>query len=85
MRTTIDLPDKLFRRVKAAASLRGVTLKEFISRSVEQQLNGSELAEEGQFVQLPLVSSEQPGSRDLTPERIAELLEDGDLHESSGR
>lgn len=31
----------------------------------------------------PIVRSEQPGSLDLTYEKIAELLEDGDL--SSGR
>jgi len=38
MRTTIDLPDPLFRRVKAAAAMEGTSLKELITRFVEQGL-----------------------------------------------
>ena len=33
MRTTVDLPDALFKRVKAEAALRGMRLKEFITQS----------------------------------------------------
>jgi len=84
MRTTINIPDKLFRRAKAVASLRGLTLKDFISQSVEHELIGSEFAYENQHVQLPLVTSKYPGSRALTPGRTAELLEDEDLHLSTG-
>lgn len=38
MRTTIDLPDAVFRRAKARAAMEGVTLKELITRCVEQGL-----------------------------------------------
>lgn len=38
MRTTLDLPDHLFRRVKARAALDGTTLKELITSFVEQGL-----------------------------------------------
>lgn len=38
MRTTVDLPDDLLRRVKARAALGGTTLKELITRFVEQGL-----------------------------------------------
>jgi hypothetical protein len=31
MRTSVDLPDELFRRVKAAAALHGKSLKEFLT------------------------------------------------------
>jgi predicted transcriptional regulator len=31
MRTTIDLPDDLFRRAKAIAALRGATLKDLVT------------------------------------------------------
>lgn len=41
MRTTIDLPDGLFRRVKARAALDGMTLKELITRLVEQGMRRS--------------------------------------------
>jgi hypothetical protein len=33
----------------------------------------------GERVSLPLVPSDHPGSRRLTAERVAELLEDGDV------
>jgi hypothetical protein len=33
----------------------------------------------GQRVSLPLVPSDRPGSRRLTAERVAELLEEGDV------
>lgn len=38
MRTTVDLPDHLLRRVKARAAMDGTTLKELITRFVEQGL-----------------------------------------------
>lgn len=38
MRTTIELPDKLFRQAKARAALDGLTLKELMTRFVEQGL-----------------------------------------------
>jgi hypothetical protein len=38
MRTTIDLPDELFRQVKAKAALSGVKMKDLITRYVEQGL-----------------------------------------------
>jgi len=34
MRTTIDLPDPLFREVKSTAASRGLKLKEFIAESL---------------------------------------------------
>jgi hypothetical protein len=42
MRTTIDLPDPLFRRAKARAALSGLTLKELITRWVERGLREDE-------------------------------------------
>jgi hypothetical protein len=38
MRTTVDLPDDLFRRTKALAALRGDSLKELIVRAVEHEV-----------------------------------------------
>ena len=35
MRTTLDLPDDLFRQVKAKAALEGATLKAMFTRYVE--------------------------------------------------
>ena len=41
MRTTIDLPDNLFREVKARAALSGLKLKELIAQFVEMGLEQS--------------------------------------------
>lgn len=41
MRTTIDLPDELFRRVKATAALRGMKLKDFLAALIGPGLESS--------------------------------------------
>ena len=38
MRTTVDLPDEIFRQAKAQAALQGITFKDLIARFVEQGL-----------------------------------------------
>jgi hypothetical protein len=38
MKTTVELPDHLLRRAKAAAATRGVSLKEFFTEAVERGL-----------------------------------------------
>ena len=39
MKTTIDLPDLLFRKAKATAAERGISLKTFITEAVETRLS----------------------------------------------
>jgi hypothetical protein len=41
MRTTIDLPDEIFRQVKARAALSGLKLKDLVTQFVEQGLKGA--------------------------------------------
>lgn len=41
MKTTIDLPDALFRRLKATAAVNGMSLKSFITQAVEKSLDES--------------------------------------------
>jgi len=53
MRTTIDLPDELYRALKARAALNGVTVRDLVRRYVEQGL------------QQP--SAPQPGRRQPPP------------------
>jgi len=65
MRTTIDLPDPLFRKVKSAAAERGLKLKEFIAQSLTSTLNN----EHG----LTTVSSVQEQHRRRVLEHIAAM------------
>lgn len=41
MRTTVDLPDSLYRRAKAEAALRGIRLKDLIEEGVRHVLDAS--------------------------------------------
>ena len=45
MKTTIEIPDSLFRRTKAFAAERGETLKEFVSQALEEKLTRMKGAE----------------------------------------
>ena len=83
MRTTMDLPDGLFRKVKAISSLRGVSLKKFITMAIEHEVEANTLNLDTSRISLPIIPSKNPGSVSLSSERIAELLEWEDLHVSS--
>jgi len=73
MRTTIDLPDAVFRRMKAAAALEGTTIKDFLQRAVEHELGAR--AKPKRRVKLPLIRS-TPGHsiRPLSREELDELM-----------
>ena len=73
MRTTIDLPDDLFRRVKSTAALRGETLREFIPAAVEKEIS-TETPESSFRVKLPLIKSKKPKTLLLTSAKIENLL-----------
>jgi plasmid stability protein len=42
MKTTLDLPDELLRQLKAAAALRGQSMKDFVAEALSQALAGPE-------------------------------------------
>lgn len=54
MRTTVEIPDALFRRTKAVAALRGSSLKDLIVQAIEKEVS-SPKPERVHRVQLPLV------------------------------
>jgi hypothetical protein len=87
MRTTLDLPDPLFRRAKATASLRGLTLRAFVTQAIDHELGqgGVGSLQRGQPVRLPLVRSSHPGALQMTAERVAEFMEAEDLDASARR
>ena len=39
MKTTLEIPDEIFRRTKAAAALRGESLKEVVTRALQTYLD----------------------------------------------
>lgn len=80
MRTTITLPDSLFRRIKANTALEGRSLREFITTAVTHELEQDIRAKvAGRRVTLPLVPSDHPGSVRITADAIGALLTAEDL------
>jgi hypothetical protein len=73
MRTTIDLPNDLFRQVKSKAALRGETLKEFVQAAIEKEISIDAPASSFR-VKLPLIKSKKPKSLSLTNAVIENLL-----------
>jgi methyl coenzyme M reductase alpha subunit len=38
MKTTLDIPDPVFRQAKARAALRGVSLRQFVTEAIEEKV-----------------------------------------------
>ncbi len=89
MRTTIDIPDPLFRQLKAKSALRGETLKECLLRAVRAELGRDGESDDvssrdgARRIQLPIVESKE-ASYDLSPKRVIEILEEEDLELLAG-
>lgn len=72
MRTTVDLPDPLFRELKTLAARRGTSLKTVIRTAVEEEIRKTE-RKAGRRLKFPVLSSGEPGSLDLTNAEIDDL------------
>jgi hemolysin activation/secretion protein len=73
VRTTVDIPDPVYRRLKARAASEGTTAKELILRGVEQVLQESR-RKPHRRVKLPLVPSKKPGTLQLDNAKIYETI-----------
>lgn len=76
MRTTIEIPDTLFRKTKATAALRGSTMKELVVRALEREVANSGKAKKGSArrVKLPLIHLKSGRKLDLTNFDFDDLL-----------
>jgi plasmid stability protein len=73
MRTTVDIPDPVYRRLKSRAAREGRSAKELILRGVHQVLKEKQ-EKSGKRVKLPIVRSKQPGTLDLDNDKIFEII-----------
>ena len=73
MRTTVDIPDPLYRQLKSKAAMRGCSVKELILRGARSEIHGKQAPKRGR-VTLPILESKNPGSLKLTNDRINEIL-----------
>jgi hypothetical protein len=73
MRTTSDIPDALYRRIKARAASEGRPAKALILQAVEQALTPSAVGN-GRPVKVPIVRSKRPGTMRLDNARIYDVI-----------
>jgi hypothetical protein len=73
MRTTVDIPDTLYRRLKSKAANEGRTVKELILRGVETELKPAR-PREVNLVSSPLIPSKQPGTLVLDNAKIFDII-----------
>lgn len=73
MRTTVDIPDSLYRALKKKAAHEGHSVKELVLRGVEMELSTrpSNPARKGR---IPLIDSDKPGSLNLDNAKIYEII-----------
>ena len=75
MRTTIELPDSVYRKGEQVARAHGVTIEEFIIRTFERELKDEpDTPSHSKRVTLPLVPSNEPGTLDLKDFNFDDLL-----------
>jgi hypothetical protein len=72
MRTTVDIPDNTYRRLKSRAAAEGSSVKRLILESVEKELATRE-RKRGK-IKLPLVHSSKPGTLRLTNDEIYDAI-----------
>ncbi len=66
MRTTIDLPDPLFREVKATAASQGMLLKEYVTQALQDKLAKRPTTPEKPWMKFAGIAANDP-------EMVAEL------------
>lgn len=72
MRTTVDIPDGMYRQLKSRAAREGRSTRALILRGVKNILNG-ERRKAGPLVSLPIVRSRRPGSVSLDNAAIYDI------------
>ncbi len=73
MRTTVDIPDPIYRELKAKAASEGRSVRELILRGAEGTLRRRRAKPRGR-VRLPIVRSKRPGTLDLDNAKIFEII-----------
>jgi hypothetical protein len=73
MRTTIDIPDPIYRQLKAKAASEGRSVRELILRGAAGTLQGAP-PKPRRRIRLPIVSSKRPGTLELDNAKIYEII-----------
>jgi hypothetical protein len=75
MRTTIDIPNSMFRQLKLRAASEGTTIREIVLEGVAIRLrNSSEAPKRKAGQRFPVIRSKNPGSLQLGEEGVYEYI-----------
>ena len=75
MRTTVDLPEPLFRKTKEIAASRGSSMKDLILDAIAKEVESdAQPMKTGMFVELPLIRLPKGSKVDLTGFDFDDLL-----------
>ena len=74
MRTSIELPDELFRQLKILAANRRVTLKTLVERAVENEVVRARAQGVRRRLRFPILDSKERETLNLTNAEIEDLL-----------
>jgi plasmid stability protein len=71
MRTTIDIPDETYRRLKVKAAMEGRSLREIVLRGVDQALLDAKTVHK---FEVPMIPSSRAEKLEITNEQIYDLI-----------
>jgi hypothetical protein len=74
MRTTIEIPDDLFRRAKATAAMRGSSMKALVIRALEREFANQPVSKKRPTTKLPVMPWKGKKKLDLTNFNFDDLL-----------
>ena len=74
MRTTVDIPDPIYRQLKSRAAREGTSVKELMLQGAEQLLRENSRKPSGNRVKLPIIPSKRPGTMRINNAIIDEIL-----------
>jgi hypothetical protein len=71
MRTTVDIPDPIYRELKSRAAREGRSVKELVLRAVRLEL---EPPKKAKARKAPVIKSKHPGTLLLDNDKIYEII-----------
>ncbi len=75
MRTTIDIPDPIYREIRVRAASEGKTMRDLILDGVAMRLEGrNAVGSEKNHERFPVIRSSNPGSLKLGEEGVYEYI-----------
>jgi hypothetical protein len=73
MRTTLDIPDQVYRRLKIKAAVEGQTVREIALRGILREIDSSPTKPIKRLAE-PILKSYAPGSISIDNEQIYDLI-----------